>query len=137
MDDAEAVGVFEGVGSLDAPRGDLATIGGGARWRRRRRACDRFGLGGRRDAGDSRRFIGVGRSRSAPLLGDQVRQRAALDKLHCEEVDAALLPDRVDGDDVLMVQTGGGAGFVVEALQLARVERGRERQYLQGDTASE
>src|SRR5262245_42844091 len=47
-------------------------------------------------------------------------------------VDAALLAHTVDGDDVAVAQPGRRLGLVVEALQPPRVERGRERQHLQG-----
>jgi hypothetical protein len=45
---------------------------------------------------------------------------------------AAFTTDAVDGDDVGMLQACGGTGFVLEALQMPRVHRGREGENLQG-----
>ena len=47
-------------------------------------------------------------------------------------MDAALAADGVDRDDVRVVQRGRRPRLVVEALQLPRVHRRRERQHLQG-----
>src|SRR4029077_13076796 len=45
-------------------------------------------------------------------------ERLTLDVLHDDEVQVALTPDVVDGDDVRVVQRGGGAGLEDEALSL-------------------
>src|SRR5437870_5657921 len=68
---------------------------------------------------------------------DHVCERLPLDELHRKEMNAALLADGVDRDDVLVVQAGGGAGFIVEALQLPWIERGSEGEHLEGDAAAE
>ena len=52
-------------------------------------------------------------------------------------MDAALLADGVDGHDMLVVQLGSGAGFVLEALELARIHGQRKRQDFQGDAPPE
>ena len=64
-------------------------------------------------------------------------QGPALDELHGVEVDAALAADGEDRDDVRVVQLRRGLGLVLEPLQLARVERGREGQHLQGHAAAQ
>ena len=68
---------------------------------------------------------------------DHLRQALAFDELHRVVVDAAFAADRVDGDDVRVVERGGGAGFVLEAGELLLVEHRRERQHLQRDAAAE
>ena len=72
----------------------------------------------------------------AELL-DHLRQALAFDELHRVVVDAAFDADGVDGDDVRVVERGGGAGFVLEAGQLLLVEHRGERQDLQRDAAAE
>src|SRR5207249_6698144 len=58
-------------------------------------------------------------------------------EFHGVVMDAAFAADAVDGNDVRMLQRGGGAGFVLEALQLARVHGSGERQYLESDATIE
>ena len=48
-------------------------------------------------------------------------------------MNAALLTDGVDWDDVLVLQMGRRQCLVLEALQMGRIEGGRERQHFQGD----
>ena len=43
------------------------------------------------------------------------RRATALDELHRQEVDAVRFLDRIDRDDVRMVEGGDGAGFALEA----------------------
>ena len=52
-------------------------------------------------------------------------------------MDAALVPDRIDGHDVGVVQLGGGLGLVLEALQVPRVQGRSERQHLERDDAAQ
>ena len=54
------------------------------------------------------------------------RQRLALDQPHGVEVNAALATYAVDVDDVRVSELRGGDGFVLEALQMPRVEHGGE-----------
>ena len=60
-----------------------------------------------------------------------------LDVLHGVVVDAALAADAEDGHDVRVVQARGGLRFVLESLQLPGIERGRKRQHLERDAATE
>ena len=52
-------------------------------------------------------------------------------------MDAALAADEVDRHDVRVMQLGGRLRLVLEALQLPGVERGGERQHLQGHAPAE
>src|SRR5437764_689727 len=52
-------------------------------------------------------------------------------------MDAAFAADAVDRDDVRMFERCGGAGFVLEALQLARVHGRGKRQHLESDATIE
>src|SRR5436190_869314 len=63
---------------------------------------------------------------------DELTQCEAFNELHGVKMDAAFAADKVDGDDVLMVQAGGGFGFVVKSLQLFLVHCGCEREHLEG-----
>ena len=58
------------------------------------------------------------RRRSAP---EPVVERLAVEELHGQERDAVVLADLVDGDDVVVLEGGGGAGLAQEA------RRGRPR----------
>jgi hypothetical protein len=64
-------------------------------------------------------------------VGDHGGQRLPVDELHGVEVNGSLAAHRVDVDDVRVVQRARRPRLVVEALQLARVHRGRVRQHLQ------
>ena len=57
-------------------------------------------------------------------------QRLAVDVLHGEIVDSALLAHGVHGHDVRMVELGGGLGLVTKTGNLPVVEHGREGQHL-------
>ncbi len=72
-----------------------------------------------------------GRGSQPPALGDRLGQRLALDELHGVVVHAALAADRIDRDDVGVVELGGGQGLGLEPPELGRVHRRRERQHLQ------
>ena len=72
-----------------------------------------------------------------PPLGDRLGQGLALDELHGVVVDAALAADRIDRDDVRVVELGGGQGLGLEPAELGRVHRRGERQDLQGHAAIE
>jgi hypothetical protein len=63
--------------------------------------------------------------------GDQGGQRLPFDELHGVEVDGPLAADRVDVDDVRVVQRRRRPRLVVEALQLSWVEGPRQRQHLE------
>ena len=58
-------------------------------------------------------------------------ERLTVDELHGVVVHAAFAADGVDGHDVRVVQARRRLRLVVEALQLPRVHRRRERQHLQ------
>ena len=64
---------------------------------------------------------------------DQLRERLAVDQLHGVVMDAPIRADGVDRHDIGMVQLGGGLRFVLESLQVLGIERGGERQDLDGD----
>mgnify|MGYP000343782303 CR=1 FL=1 len=53
-------------------------------------------------------------------LGDDLIQPLAIDVAHGEEVDALVLLDRVDGDDVRMLERGDGRGLALEASPAIR-----------------
>src|SRR5262249_2044194 len=84
---------------------------------------------------------GVGGGRRGPgrlaQVVDDGGEGPAVDELHGVVVDAAFAADGEDGDDVGVVQLGGGAGLVLEALQLAGVEGGGEGQHLEGDAPAQ
>lgn len=71
------------------------------------------------------------------VLGNQLRQRLPLDELHGEEVHVAGLLDRVDGDDVGVVERGDGLGLALEALAALAVGADRGWEHLEGDAAVE
>ena len=86
----------------------------------------------RRDlGGDVGGLAGVERR----LGADQVAQRSALDVLHHDEVGARLLAPVVDGDDVGVVQVGGGLRLAPEALDERRFARVLGEERLQRDRA--
>jgi hypothetical protein len=72
----------------------------------------------------------------AQLVEDAV-QALAVDKLHGVEVDAALLADAEDGDDVAVVQQRRRPRLAAEALQVPRGEQGVAGQHLQGDVPAQ
>ena len=74
--------------------------------------------------------------REAALRDEQV-ERLSFDELHREEVDALGLFDRVERDDVRMVQRGDGAGFALEAREAIGIARRLGGQHLERDVAAE
>ena len=70
-------------------------------------------------------------------LGDEKVERLALDQLHRQEVDAAGLLDRVDRDDVRVIERGDGAGLALEPLQPLRARGHLGRQHFESDVAAE
>ena len=84
----------------------------------------------RRDLGsDVGRALGVERA----LGAHQVAQRATFDVLHDDEVRAAVLAPVVDGDDVRVVEVGGGLRLAPEPLDERRLARVLGVQRLQRD----
>jgi hypothetical protein len=69
-------------------------------------------------------------------LLNQLRQALPFDKLHRIEVHAPLAANRVDTDNVWVVELRGGLGFVLESLQLAAIEDRGQREDLQRHAAS-
>ena len=69
------------------------------------------------------------------LLVELVLQRDAVDELHHEVRRLRVLLDGVDGDDVLIVDGGGGPGLADEALAGRAVGGVGRRQHLDGDDA--
>ena len=61
-----------------------------------------------------------------PASSDHVGERRAGDVLHRDEVDAVVLPDVVDRDDVRMIQGGGGSCLLNEALPTLAVDRAHQ-----------
>ena len=75
------------------------------------------------------------RSGFALLLLEVILQRHALEQLHGQERHAAVLADLVDGDDVVVLDLGGGAGLAQEAFA-GDLALGHLRQHgLEGDGA--
>ena len=75
--------------------------------------------------------------RRLPQRADHIRQRVPLDVLHRVVVHAALAAHGVDRHDVCVVQAGRRLGFVLEALELPRVQDGGERQHLERHAPAE
>ena len=74
--------------------------------------------------------------RLAQLI-DRLLQRLAFDVLHRVVVDALLLPDGEDRNDVRMVQLGGRLSFVAEPGDLPLIEHRGKRKNLQRHLAIE
>ena len=72
-----------------------------------------------------------------PHLADYLGQGLPFHKLHRVVMHAPLAPDRVDLNDVGVLQRGGGQGFIVEPLQLAGIENGSKREGLQRHPATQ
>ena len=77
------------------------------------------------------------RSRLAARRLEPLAQRLALDELGGDEVEPVDLADLVDGDDVRVVERGGGARFLREAAHPAFVPGEFVRQQLERDPAPE
>jgi hypothetical protein len=89
--------------------------------------------------GRRRRRVDSGRVLRIPAAqpGDQPGERRPLDELHGVVVDAPLAADRVHRHDVRVVELRGGLGLDAEPSDLAGVDRGGQRQDLQGDAAAQ
>ena len=72
---------------------------------------------------------------TAPV--DERVERPAIDQLHRQEVGVAILLDRVDGDDVRVVQCGERARLAAEAFDALRVGGDFRRKHFEGDVAPE
>ena len=69
--------------------------------------------------------------------GNAVFQRLPLDQFHGQKMDAVGFLDRVERDDVRVVEGGDGAGFALEARQAFRIARHFGRQHLESDVTAE
>ena len=72
-----------------------------------------------------------------PPFGNRERERAALDHFHGQKQDSVTSLDRIDRDDVGVVQGGSGAGFPLESAQSLGIVGKCRRQHLDGDVAAE
>src|SRR6516225_4518574 len=77
--------------------------------------------------------LGSGDGESSNVGG----QAVAVDELHGEVVGLVVLADSQDGDDVGVLQQGGRLDLVMEALQMALVQRRGRRQYLDRDVPAQ
>ena len=64
-------------------------------------------------------------------VADIIAQRAALNKFRGDVIAPVLLPKVVDGDNVGMVQRGGGTGFALETTHALRIVQQLRRQVFQ------
>jgi len=80
-----------------------------------------------------------GFSRRRPAVGSRqpMRQAATLDELHAQVRMAGVGADLVDGQDVGVVEVGGGLGLGAEALQVGRGRPRAGQQHLEGDDATQ
>jgi hypothetical protein len=104
------------VGGLEVAMDDAVLVGGAHRVDQRQREAREL-------------------PRRQAASGDQAGERLALHQLHREEVDAVGVLDRVDGDDIGVVQRGNRLGLALEAPEAVGVGRHLQRQDLEGDTA--
>ena len=70
-------------------------------------------------------------------LWNRERERAALDHFHGQEQDSVTFLDRIDRDDVGVVQGCSGAGFLLEPAKSLGIVGKCRRQHLDGDVAAE
>ena len=96
-----------------------------------------FVMRGRERIGDRPRAIAKDASTGRPPSGISASSACALDQLHRQEMDAVGLLDRVDRDDVRVIERGDGAGLALEAGEPIGVARHVRGQHLQRDVASE
>ena len=73
--------------------------------------------------------------RRAAVAVESVGQRLAGDVLHDQERHPLNLIDRVDRDDVLVLEGRGGLGFAEEPAASIVIGGGHGREYLDGDRA--
>ena len=72
-----------------------------------------------------------------PALGEKVVERLSFDQFHREEVGAVSFLDRVERDDVRMIEGGDGARFALEAGEALGIAGDVGRQHLEGHVAAE
>ncbi len=97
------------------------------------------------DAALMRRADGVGEGdgiREDPIERQSARRNervegSPFDELQGQERNAVRFLDRVDGDDVGMIQGSDGARLALESFTAVRVHRQPWRQHLEGHAASE
>ena len=151
VEHALLVGVLEGLGGLEAQPGRLLEEGRGTMAASRPATVGP--IAGRASAGvgtpgcagvTSRVDIDAVEARPGWESGraavripaaervDPIGEGRAVDELHGVVVDAALAADRVDRDDVGVVQMRGRLGLDAEPGDLPRVDGGGEREDLQG-----
>ncbi len=64
----------------------------------------------------------------------QMAEVSAFDITHRVVVDASLGADLIDGNDIAMLQLGGGPSFVLKSLDDSLIQHAGERQYLDRDS---
>lgn len=174
VDDAQLVGVFQGLSRLDAQASNRSEKAGrvgrspgrnvrlrAAVSRGSRRvyrgagkltAASRLAAGGLRLRFREVRCDGVARllrvlfshrltagacPDTHPRFLDQRGKGPALDVLHRIIVHAPFASDRVDVHDIRVFEGCSGLGFVLEPLQLSRVQDGGKRQHFEGHASLE
>ena len=161
MEDPLVVGVSEGVGDLDGDAEGALDVGeAGGSWRAGeaiRWVWSRGPVGGdiepakaggpkpavRSSSASSRREVhreaaeGRRGRRAALHRVDRLRQRAAADELHRVVVVSADLAERVDRDDVRVVELRDRLGLALEPLDARRARAELGRQDLERDLAAE
>ena len=68
-----------------------------------------------------------------PFFGQELRERLPANQFHRDEVNAVRLFDRVDRDDVGVIEGGDSFGFTLEACPAFFVLSKRRRTDLEGD----
>jgi hypothetical protein len=71
------------------------------------------------------------------LVGNEMLQGSAVEKLHCNELSPVLLPDVVNGADVGVIQRRSGLGFAAESFESSGVVEHFGRQEFQSHGAME
>src|SRR5262249_11184848 len=132
--DAELMGMLESFRCLHTPLGYRAQDGSRIQqcWPESNRS------GGPRDCGVNACSLGLERLGLAAgllQLTNDFGEGSSFDELHGVEVHAALAADRVDRNDVRMMQLGRGLRLVLEALQMLGIHCRSERQDLEGNAA--
>ena len=113
-----AFGVHHHVGGLEVAVGDAAVVGGG-------------------DSVGESDAVAEEVVEQQAAGRDQVREGLAVDELHGEEVGAVRFLDRVEDDDIGVVERRDGAGLALEAGEAFGVAGEVGRQDLQGNSAAE
>ena len=81
--------------------------------------------------------VAEGLAEPEPFAADQAVERAARHVLHHDDIPIALACDVVDGDDVRVLEGGGGLGFLLEAPAALRIGDAVGREELERDVAIE